>query len=414
MTISAILVAVLAMNALGANSLNVPEGWTNPFFGWKLTLDWTAVIKEVNAKIASDGFSLFTIFFMLMLFKGVLVSLAGPAPNYDMQKILATKNSHDAALMSGSVSLILMPIRYLMITGFVVLGLLYYDQLDLLVAGKIDFEQILPSAMERFVPIGLLGLLLAGLLAAFNSTFAGTLNAGQAYVVNDLYLKYIRPKASAKTISRANYLVGILLVAVSTVFGFFAKDVNNVLQWVVSALYGGYIAANLLKWHWWRFNAAGYFWGMAAGTTAALVFPIVFSKTLDLYYFPLLLVLSFAGSILGSILRPPTETKVLIEFYTNVRPWGFWKPIHNMILADNPDFEKNKDFKRDMFNVLIGIIWQTALVATPIFLVIKNWNYMYIALAISVVSSVLLKKFWWNHFTATEKKLSYNSKKNGQ
>ena len=136
------------------------------------------------------------------------------------------------------------------------------------------------------------------------------------YIVNDLYLKYFKPEASAKTISRVNYFVGILLVVISTIFGFFAKDVNNVLQWVVSALYGGYIAANVLKWHWWRFNASGYFWGMTSGTIAALVFPLVFEKTLDLYYFPLILILSFAGSILGSLSRPPTNYRVLKEFYS--------------------------------------------------------------------------------------------------
>ncbi len=75
-----------------------------------LDLDWNTIIPEVNQKIESDGFGLFGIFFMMMVFKGVLVSLAGPAPTYDMQKILSTKSPRDAALMSGSVSFILMPI----------------------------------------------------------------------------------------------------------------------------------------------------------------------------------------------------------------------------------------------------------------------------------------------------------------
>ena len=106
-----------------------------------------------------------------------------------MQKILATRSPKEAAKMSGSVSFILMPFRYLLISGFAVLGLLYYNKLNLMVGDRIDFEQILPSAISQFVPVGFMGLLLAGLTAAFMSTFAGTLNAAQAYVVNDLYLK---------------------------------------------------------------------------------------------------------------------------------------------------------------------------------------------------------------------------------
>src|SRR5690606_16916834 len=241
--------------------------------------------------------TLFGIFFMMMLFKGVFASLAGPAPNYDMQKILSTKSPKDAAKMSGLVSVILLPIRYSMIMGFAVLGILYYDQLDLSSATGVDFEKILPAAIVQFVPVGLTGLLLAGLLAAFMGTFAGTLNAAQAYIVNDIYLKYFEPNAPNITIRNMNYLSGIVVALLGIILGLFVKDVNSILQWIVSALYGGYIAANVLKWHWWRFNANGFFWGMLAGIVPALIFPIIFD-TLDLYYFPLLFFISFLGCII--------------------------------------------------------------------------------------------------------------------
>ena len=52
---------------------------------------------------------------------------------------------------------------------------------------------------------------------------------------------------------RASYIVTVAVVVISVVIGFFVESVNSVLQWITSALYGGYIAANLLKWHWWRF-----------------------------------------------------------------------------------------------------------------------------------------------------------------
>ncbi len=114
-------------------------------------------------------------------------------------------------------------------------------------------------------------------------TFSGTLNAAQAYIVNDIYLKYINPTASNRKIISMNYLSGIVVVTIGVILGFFAKDVNSILQWIVGALYGGYIAANMFKWYWWRFNANGFFWGMAAGIIAALVFPFIFPHTLPLY-----------------------------------------------------------------------------------------------------------------------------------
>ena len=397
MTISAILIGVLAMKAMTVETLNVPDGWRTPFFGSTLSdLDWTGKIDEVNKKIASDGYSLFSIFFMMMLFKGLLVSIAGPAPTYDMQKILSTKSPKEAAKMSGFVSVVLMPIRYFMIAGFAILGLLYYDRLNLMVAGEIDFEQILPSAIAEFVPIGFMGLLLAGLLAAFNSTFAGTLNAAQAYIVNDIYLRYVKPEASNNQMKNMNYIVGVVVVIISIIFGIFAQDVNSMLQWIVSALYGSYIVSNVLKWYWWRFNGYGYFWGMVAGLIPALIFPYIFSKTLDLYYFPWLLLVSIAGAILGTLLSKPTDEATLKEFYKTVNPWGFWGPIKQKVIAENPAFQPNKNFKIDMFNVVIGTVAQTALVALPIYIVLRETFPMWITIIITVVCGLILKKTWWD------------------
>jgi Na+/proline symporter len=397
MTVAAIVIGIIAMKALATHTLDVPEGWHTPFFGWRLDdLDWRSIINEVNDKIASDGYSLFTIFFWMMVFKGILLSLAGPAPNYDMQKVLATKSPKDAAKMSGFVSVVLMPVRYFMIAGFAVLALIYYDQLHLVVAGRIDFEQILPSAISQFVPVGLMGLLLAGLLAAFNSTFAGTLNAAQAYIVNDIYLKYFRPDANEKQIRNLNYSSGIIVVIISIIFGIFAQDVNSVLQWIVSALYGSYVISNVLKWYWWRFNGYGYFWGMFAGIIPALIFPYLFKDTLDIWYFPWILLISLAGALAGTFLSKPTDEATLKSFYSTVNPWGFWKPIRLKVLAENPDFKPNKNFGIDMFNVLVGTVAQTALIALPIYIVLQKSMPIWISSIIVVISAIILKRTWWD------------------
>jgi Na+/proline symporter len=333
---------------------------------------------------------------MMMLFKGILVSMAGPAPNYDMQKILSAKSPTEAAKMSGMVSVVLLPVRYLMITGFVVLGIIFYDELNLISGGRLDFEQILPSAINQFVPVGLMGLLLAGLLAAFMSTFAGTLNAAQAYIVNDIYLKYINPKAGNKTINITNYITGLVVVIVSIVFGMFAQDVNSILQWIVSGLFGSYVVSNVLKWYWWRFNARGFFWGMVAGLIPALSFPYIFDNILDLYYFPLMLVISLAGSIIGTYAAKPTSKETLTDFYKTVRPWGFWKPVHQLVVKEDASFKRNTNFRRDMFNVVIGTILQTALVALSIYTVLMQVNAIIISGVIVVVLGYIMKKTWWD------------------
>ncbi|MDZ7376876.1 MAG: hypothetical protein ONB13_09665, partial [candidate division KSB1 bacterium] len=83
--------------------------------------------EAVNTKIADDGYSLFTIILMMVIFKGILVSMAGPAPNYDMQRVLATRSPKEASKMSWFVSICLFPTRYLMITGIAVLALVFFS-----------------------------------------------------------------------------------------------------------------------------------------------------------------------------------------------------------------------------------------------------------------------------------------------
>src|SRR5258705_12846625 len=116
--------------------------------------------------------------------------------------------------MTGFVSIILLPVRYSMIIGLTVLGLLYFNELGLANGTTaVDFERVLPAAINKFLPIGILGIVLTGLLGAFMGTFSGTLNAAQAYIVNDIYLKYINPKAPNRNIIYMTYVSGVVIVA---------------------------------------------------------------------------------------------------------------------------------------------------------------------------------------------------------
>lgn len=396
MTIACIAIGVIAMQHLSGNKLNVPDGWGNPFFNWNLNLDWTAIAADANKKIAEDGFSLFGLFFMMMLLKGVFASLAGPAPNYDMQKVLSTRSPKEASKMTGFVSIILLPIRYTMVIGLTVLALLYYNQLHLKGPdGVTDFERVLPAAVNTFLPVGILGIVLTGLLGAFMGTFSGTLNAAQAYIVNDIYLKYVNPTANNKKIISMNYLMGVVVVAVGIFFGFMADNVNDLLQWIVGGLYGGYVAANCLKWYWWRFNANGFFWGMLVGIAGAMAMRYV-TTGLPLYWWPLLFVLSMAGCIIGTYAAPPTNEATLKSFYKTVRPWGFWKPIHQLVVADDPSFVGNKGFKLDMFNVVLGIIAQLCLTILPMYLVLSMHLPLFITIGVLAIIILILKRTWWH------------------
>ncbi len=398
LSIASIAVGIIAMMRVSPDMLKraVPAGWDQLFFGWHLNLDWSGLISSVNAKIQQDGYELFGFFVMMLLFKGVFMSLAGPAPNYDMQRILSSKNPREASMMSAWVNVVLTFPRYFLITGLTVLALVFFGDNIRGMGNNIDFEMVLPYALDRFVPAGLLGFLIAGLLAAFMSNFAATVNAAPPYIVNDIYKRYINPDASPRTYVRLSYVSSFAVVVLGITFGWFVSSINSVVQWIVSALWGGYMASNILKWYWWRFNGFGYFWGMVAGIGGSLILPFAFPHVLPLMAFPLLLGFSFIGCILGTLLTKPEDDEVLKDFYRRVRPWGFWGPVLKKVLQDDPSFQRNKDFPRDVFNIVIGMIWQTALVPLPIYIVIWNFKAAAITFAVVVVTSIILKFSWYD------------------
>jgi len=401
LTVASLAIGIIAMMKVSPDMLNkfVPQGWHDLFFGWNLGLDWTS-IPEINNKIAADGYSLFGIFFMMMCFKGILISAAGPAPNYDMQRILSTKGPREAALMSSTVNVVLFFPRYMMITGLTVLALAFYSP-DLAAMGKdLDLEKILPLALARFVPVGVLGLLMAGLLAAFMSNFAATVNAAPAYLVNDIYKRYIDPNAPAKRYVWLSYAASFGVVVVGLLFGLITHSIDSIVQWIVSGLWGGYTASNVLKWYWWRFNGWGYFWGMLTGIVSSLTTPLLFPTLHAINTFPIILGISLAGSLLGTFLTKPEEESVLIDFYRRVRPWGFWGPIHRKIVAEDPGFQRNKDFYRDMFNIAVGTVWQTCFIVLAMFLVLRSFRNAAITLGVLVVTCVILKKNWYDRLPA--------------
>ena len=403
MTISSIIIAVIAYNAVTYDQISniVPGGWENLFFGWTMDLDWSQTLPQLNEKIKTDGFEIIGALFMMMLFKGFFSSLAGPVPGYDMQRLLSAKNPYEAAKMSGFTILVLFSPRYLMIAAFAVLALVFLTP-ELSIMSQIDFETILPYSISKFVPVGLKGLLLTGLLSAFMGTFAAVINAAPAYIANDLLKNNLLPNKSEKTYVKYGYLSSLLLVIIGVFFGFFASSLNSITLWITASLFGGYTAANVLKWIWWRFNGYGYFCGMLIGLIASTIKLLFFSSWIDIYFFPIIFVLSILGCLFGSLLTPPDDMEKLKSFYKNVKPWGFWKPVFDEVKKTDKNFMQNKNFGRDMFNVLVGIIWQMSLIVWPMYLLIKKWDGFIISILVVIITTILLKKFWYDNLKKEE------------
>lgn len=123
---------------------------------------------------------------------------------------------------------------------------------------------------------------------------------------------------------------------------------------------------------------------------------MLFGLEFSIATFPSILVLSAIASVVVSLLTKPDTDEVLKDFYRKVRPWGFWKPIHEKVVREDPTFQANKGFKRDGVNVAVGIVWQLSWTLIPIYLVIRKFTSMWITIGVLVGTSAFPKKSWYD------------------
>ena len=405
LTVTSLFIAYIAMTNVSREALEAatPAGWDSIWLGWKMDLDWSNHVSGLNEKIIEDNYDWFGLVIAIMFGKGLMVSMAGPTPGYGMQHQLSVRNAREAALENWWMSIVQLIPRFLMISGIAILGLVFFTPMVREMTadgGSFDFEQILPFVIREFIPIGLTGFLVAGLLAAFMSTFDSTVNSGAAYIVNDVYKRYINRGASQRTYVVMSYIASIALVIVGVAFALLIDSIDDITKWLTFALYGGYAVPNILKWHWWRFNGYGYFAGMIAGVLAAVGFRVLNETGVwhieDMYSFFVTAPVAAIVSVVATLMTPPDDEEVLKSFYYNVRPWGFWDPIYQKVKADHPEAEKNHGFGMDMFNVGLGIIWQLMLIVVPVSLVIRKWDLFFASSAILAISSLIMKFSWWD------------------
>lgn len=133
---------------------------------------------------------------------------------------------------------------------------------------------------------------------------------------------------------------------------------------------------------------------MVAGTAAAIVPAVVDMH--EIVAFLLVLSVSGAASVASCLATPPESMDLLKQFYTTIRPWGFWGPVLRQCQAKNADFLRNRGFWYDAFNVLIGVVWQIAMVAMLMYVVIQQYSRMFVCLAVFAGTSIVLKFTWYD------------------
>jgi Na+/proline symporter len=186
-----------------------------------------------------------------------------------------------------------------------------------------DPEMAYPVLMAELLPVGLLGVLFASLLAAFMSTVDTHLNWGSSYLVNDLYHRFLRRDAGQRELVRVSRIAVLGLAFLGVAAAARIESIEQAWRFFI-ALGAGLGLPSMLRWLWWRVNAWTEIVGIAVAVTAALVLYPLFPDARDEYLLVAIVGIAMPAALAATLLTPAVPREHLARFVERVRPPGWW------------------------------------------------------------------------------------------
>lgn len=324
---------------------------------------------------------------------------------YIVQRMLSAKdekNAVAATLFFNIAHYALRPWPWILIA---LASLIIFPDLDAIrtafpnIAENVINDDLAYPAMLTFLPQGLLGIVIASLVAAFMSTISTHLNWGSSYIVNDFYKRFIDPEVSeAKMV-----LIGRLSTVFLMIFAaFIALRLENAKEAfdIIVLMGAGTGLLFILRWFWWRINAYSEIAAMVISLGVAIIFKFILPKgTFDGHVELLLSVaITTIGWIAVTLATPPVKRETLIDFYNLIKPHrGGWKAVIAQGIAEekiNPNEVTTGQLPMELTGMFAGIfLVYGALFTTGLFLYGQTTNAL-MGLVISIVSGVILWRSW--------------------
>lgn len=191
------------------------------------------------------------------------------------------------------------------------------------------------SAMLTYLPTGLIGVVLASLIAAVMSTLSTHLNWGSSYIVNDFYLRFMKPEATDKELVAVGRISTVLLMVLSAFLALALSSALDAFE-ILLQIGAGTGLIFILRWFWWRINAYTEISAMAISFVVAIFFQVINPKlglidiSADQSYLKLIYSVSITtiGWLLVTFLTQPEKDEVLLSFYRKVTPASLgWKKV---------------------------------------------------------------------------------------
>ncbi|EDY80908.1 transporter, SSS family, putative [Verrucomicrobiia bacterium DG1235] len=217
-------------------------------------------------------------------------------------------------------------------------------------------------AMLAFLPAGVLGLVVASLIAAFMSTISTHLNWGSSYVVNDFYKRFMKPEASEKELVAVGRLSTVVLMVLAGVVALFLESAMQSFN-ILLSIGAGTGLIFILRWFWWRINAATEISGMVVSFVVALFFEFGYER---FGFEPLpghMQLLASVGVttvvwLAVTFFTPPSSQEALKRFYLAIRPVGpGWEKVRKDLSSKGIELkptDENESITRGIANFLVG------------------------------------------------------------
>ncbi len=351
--------------------------------------DWLSLAPVMNLTNPPEEYpDPFGLLVMMWVTKGLLGLVAAGGGGTDFQRFRAARNEGEACKI-GMAWGVFLSVRWSLVMAFTVFGLSILSQDQ----GAVDSERVLPIVLNRVIPVGIKGIILAGLLSAFMNSVDSMLNVAASFLVND-FVKPVWKKATPKGLVWASYISTLSVMALGIGISFQTERIAEIWNPINFALGAALLAPGLLAPYWWRIGG----WAMCASavcTLPAALYVKVFTDMRELQYFPILAGISLLSAVVAANVFPPAPQASLMDFYRKVRPFGFWGPVRRMLEENG---ESSARFERDRLDIPIALIGTTSFVLLYVLmmdLVLHNWPRAAV-LATGVLLGVgLLYKLWW-------------------
>jgi len=225
---------------------------------------------------------------------------------------------------------------------------IFYEKYE----NTVDPGVMYPKMMLRYLPTGILGLLIATFLAAYMSTISSQLNWGTSYIINDFYRRFLRKKASERHYVLVSRIAMLVMIVFSLfVTKYFLTTISGAWEFIINAS-AGMGAVLILRWFWWRINA----WSEISAMIAPLIiYPIArykFGLQSPITLYPVVLGTTIVW-LLVTFLTKPEKDSTLTSFYRKVHPGGSgWKKIAEQL----PDVKGDSGFGRAFICWIFGVL----------------------------------------------------------